>query len=140
MIDAALGALILLLLAGFRNHPLVRFARGRAASVVLGSVAAIGAILATLHGEWLGGALLLAAAVWLAAGVRGAKTPAPALSPMALDDARAMLGVPTGAGRDEIEAAYRRLMQRVHPDKGGAPGLAAQLNVAREALLRSVVG
>ncbi len=46
-----------------------------------------------------------------------------------------MLGVAPGAGRDEIEAAYRRLMLRVHPDKGGAPGLAAQLNAARAALL-----
>jgi len=51
-------------------------------------------------------------------------------------DARAMLGVDDKAGPDEIEAAYRRLMRRVHPDLGGAAGLAAQLNAARSRLQR----
>ena len=32
-----------------------------------------------------------------------------------------MLGVGADAGRAEIEAAYRRLMLRAHPDHGGAP-------------------
>jgi curved DNA-binding protein CbpA len=47
-----------------------------------------------------------------------------------------MLGVDDEAGPDEIEAAYRRLMRRVHPDVGGAAGLAAQLNAARARLRR----
>ena len=54
---------------------------------------------------------------------------------MDLAEARAMLGVSDSAGREEIEAAYRRLMKRVHPDHGGAPGLAIQLNAARARLL-----
>ena len=37
---------------------------------------------------------------------------------------------------DEIQAAYVRLMRRVHPDAGGAAGLASQLNAARDRLLR----
>jgi curved DNA-binding protein CbpA len=40
------------------------------------------------------------------------------------------------ADRAEIHAAYRRLMQRAHPDRGGSAGLAAQLNAARDRLLK----
>ena len=56
-------------------------------------------------------------------------------STMSEAEARAMLGVPPNATRKEIQAAYIRLMQRVHPDHGGASGLASQLNAARERLL-----
>ena len=51
-------------------------------------------------------------------------------------EARSILGVDETAGPAEIRAAYARLIQRVHPDKGGAPGLAAQLNLARDVLLK----
>jgi curved DNA-binding protein CbpA len=54
---------------------------------------------------------------------------------MSLEEARAVLGVPAGATREEIRAAYTRLMRSVHPDKGGTAGLAAQLNAARDRLL-----
>ena len=40
------------------------------------------------------------------------------------------------ADRAEIQAAYKRLMRAVHPDSGGTAGLAAQLNAARDRLLR----
>jgi DnaJ-class molecular chaperone len=43
--------------------------------------------------------------------------------------------VAAGAGPDEIQAAYVRLMRAVHPDAGGTSGLAAQLNAARDRLL-----
>jgi hypothetical protein len=56
------------------------------------------------------------------------------LSPMGEAEARQMLGIAPDAGDAEIDAAYRRLMKRVHPDHGGAAGLAAQLNAARAAL------
>ncbi|MDD3838185.1 MAG: molecular chaperone DnaJ, partial [Phenylobacterium sp.] len=36
----------------------------------------------------------------------------------------------------EILAAHKRLMGMAHPDKGGTSGLAAQLNAARDRLLR----
>ena len=45
-------------------------------------------------------------------------------------------GRQSGAGRDEIQAAYRRLIQRVHPDQGGSSDLAARINQARDVLLR----
>ena len=40
------------------------------------------------------------------------------------------------ATAEEIQAAYMRLMRSVHPDKGGTSGLAAQLNAARDRLLK----
>ena len=55
---------------------------------------------------------------------------------MTLDQARDILGVSPAATRAEIEAAYRRLIVRAHPDQGGTSGLAAQLNAARDRLLK----
>jgi curved DNA-binding protein CbpA len=55
---------------------------------------------------------------------------------MSTADARSILGVEPQATTAEIKAAYTRLMQRAHPDKGGSAGLAAQLNAARDRLLK----
>ena len=54
---------------------------------------------------------------------------------MPLDDARRLLGVAPGAGLDEIRAAHRRLIARVHPDAGGSEELARRINAARDALI-----
>jgi len=51
-------------------------------------------------------------------------------------EAYRVLGLQSGADRDEIQAAYRRLIQRVHPDQGGSSDLAARINQARDVLLR----
>ena len=55
---------------------------------------------------------------------------------MSLSEARAILGVDEAAGAEEIRAAYARLIRRAHPDAGGSAGLAAQLNAARDRLLK----
>ena len=51
-------------------------------------------------------------------------------------EARSILGVGPEATDAEIRAAYGRLMRMAHPDKGGTSGLAAQLNAARDRLLK----
>lgn len=55
---------------------------------------------------------------------------------MPVEQARSLLGVGPDATAAEVNAAWRRLMTRAHPDQGGTEGLAAQLNAARETLLK----
>ena len=54
---------------------------------------------------------------------------------MSREDALAVLGLTADADDEEIRAAHRRLIQRVHPDVGGSADLAARINRAKEVLL-----
>ncbi len=57
---------------------------------------------------------------------------------MGADQAREILGLGTHPTRDEIISAHKRLMQKVHPDRGGSTYLAQQLNEAKVTLLRTL--
>jgi len=126
---------------------------------------ATGRRIARRYADWRGASAVLAVGLFAAAGFEGlrgglwpaivlaliaigmtasARWPRQAAGPqpagrsgMSPQEARSILGVGEAAGPAEIRAAYARLIQRVHPDKGGAPGLAAQLNLARDVLLKS---
>jgi len=60
-------------------------------------------------------------------------------SNMSLDEAREILGLGPDPSRDDIIAAHRRLMQKVHPDRGGSTYLAQQLNEAKRVLLKAAL-
>lgn len=54
---------------------------------------------------------------------------------MTRDQALEILGLGTHPSREEILAAHRRLIQKLHPDRGGSTYLAQQLNEAKAKLL-----
>ncbi|WP_295393041.1 sulfate transporter CysZ [uncultured Thiodictyon sp.] len=64
-----------------------------------------------------------------------ANPPVPPSVRMVAEEARAVLGLTAQAGPEEVLAAHRRLMLRLHPDRGGSDYLAAKLNEAKDVLL-----
>jgi len=133
-----------LVLAGIAVWALVRLGRqgerrGRAqwrvaatlfSAVMLGA----GALLA-FRGAWLPAVGLIGAGLWLTLASRQ-RTVAPRAEAMSPAEARSLLGVSAAATPQEINAAWKRLMGRAHPDQGGTEGLASRLNAARDRLLK----
>ncbi|AZT85291.1 molecular chaperone DnaJ [Marinobacter sp. NP-4(2019)] len=60
--------------------------------------------------------------------------------PMSVREACDILGVALGCSEDEVVMAHRRLMQKIHPDRGGNDYLAAKVNEAKAVLLASRKG
>jgi DnaJ domain len=140
MIYLALGAgLLALLVWAGRGKARARVGL-RAASALVAALAAAGAVVEGLRGGWMVSVGLIALSIWLgqsALPTHGSgRSDGGAADGMTADQARAILGVAQNATRAEIEAAYRHLIRRTHPDQGGTSGLAAQLNAARDRLLK----
>jgi hypothetical protein len=55
--------------------------------------------------------------------------------PMSRPEALAVLGLEEGVDAKAIRAAHRRLLQLLHPDRGGTNYLAAKVNEAKDTLL-----
>lgn len=135
--------LIWLALAAIAVWALVRLGRqterrGRAhwrvTATLLGSVLLAGGALAAFRGAWLAAAALAGSGLYLAWSSRIRSVVRS--EPISEADARAVLGVRTGADEAEIRAAWKRAMARAHPDQGGTEGLATRVNAARDRLLK----
>lgn len=64
------------------------------------------------------------------------KTAPPAVQTMSKQQALSILGLQVDASKKEIIEAHKRLIQKVHPDKGGSEELAIQINHAKKLLLK----
>jgi len=54
---------------------------------------------------------------------------------MSVEEAQEVLGLKPGHTKEDVIQAHRRMMQKVHPDRGGSDYLAAQINQAKDTLL-----
>jgi predicted MFS family arabinose efflux permease len=133
------AALALIVLAG-RGKPILKRREWRIMAGVISLAAFAAASYFAVSNKWPAAITLIVVGLWLSFSARTTGAPQPARKPatgrMSLGEARSILGVEEGASSAEIQAAYSRLMRMAHPDKGGTSGLAAQLNAARDRLLK----
>ena len=141
MLYLAFGAALLwLLLWSQKSRPILKIRHWRIAAAVLAGAMFAAAAAMVFSGQWGKGLVLLVLGLWLTASARYPRAqkaaPPPPAQSMSVREAYAILDLEPGASREDIQAAYTRLMKLMHPDKGGGAGLAAQLNAARDRLLK----
>ena len=160
MIRLFSAILLVLFLAFMLSSRFRGWLRARAPMLVLGSVAVVAiALAATGRLNWIFAAVSAALPfIWRLASLlrflpwiarltghgrttsadgdgSGGSHPARPDGRMSREEAAELLGITPDADREAVLAAHRRLMQRLHPDRGGTDYLAARLNEARDRLL-----
>ena len=122
-------------------------------ALIYGTAAAVLVLVLTGRAHWLMGVLaaLLAAAGRIAqlaqfiplfkkiigddGGSAQSGSVASTMENMSKQEAADILGVSENAEPDDIRVAHKRLMQKIHPDRGGSDALAKQINKAKDVLL-----
>ena len=140
MIYLLLGAAAVAFLL-WPRRPLLKGEGWRVGAGVAAVAAFAGAGYAGVRQAWEIAIVLAVLGLWSATEARRRPTVKrvtvpPPKTELSLSEARAILGVGPEATLAEVKAAYSRLIQMAHPDKGGTEGLAAQLNAARDRLIK----
>jgi hypothetical protein len=106
------------------------------------SAAILEAYLGRTQGVAAEGGLALAAPDWPGEGHGPAEESAGGFGrgPMSVGEALEILGLDQGAEVWQISEAHRRLLQKLHPDRGGSAYLAIKVTQARDTLLRAGTG
>jgi hypothetical protein len=144
MLYLLIGAAIVLLIMLGAGKSFLKLPTWRIGSAIGSLFMFAAAFFLFMNRAWPAAIVVAVIGIWMAVSARfprahqrsGPKSDAVRADRMSEAEARSILGVGEGATREEIQAAYSRLMKRVHPDHGGAAGLASQLNAARDRLLK----
>ncbi len=140
LLIAAFVVIVAVLVWLGRGKPVLTRGQWRVGAGLVGILGLIAAALSAVRGAVPVGGVLAVLSLGLLAAARTQRGPyrsgGATQSGLSLQEARALLGVGEAAGEAEIRAAHARLIAKVHPDRGGTSGLAAQLNAARDRLLK----
>jgi|GEM_PF-685606 len=159
----AFGILAILLLLLLRNLYRDAKAKGKGRdflyrTILWGFLSIVGILILTGRISWLGGVFAIALFVlkWLGSLIinfwpivvnavvrffqmrsyrKNSQTGQRSSSTMTKEQAYKILELKPGASRKEIELAHKKILSKVHPDKGGSNYLTAEVNRARDLLL-----
>ena len=145
---AVIVALIAMIVFGWLSSKAGKGKKQQSARILLGVLAILGGVILSVRGLGIVGVYLVPIGIGLLSPLLGDSipgmgrgrqtgTPPPRAQSgrMSIKEAAKVLGVTETASLEEVEAAYKAMMKRVHPDAGGSDGLAARVQEARDVLM-----